>query len=135
MGDELLSDDDKTYEAEITTMQLPIVLHTSPIGSPNYIHKRGYKVDWDISGLLGSKADLILNDSQDFAQINRKKERILNLSPLTFSLEKNSASEEIKILEVQGDNGDTINERCFSVSPYSLQLEGYWLDNGFDINY
>lgn len=131
----LLSDDDKTYEAEITTMQLPIVLHTSPIGSPNYIHKRGYKVDWDISGLLGSKVDLILNNSQNFATINKKKEKILKLSPLTFSLEKNSASEEIKILEVQGDNGDTINERCFSISPYSLQLEGYWLDNGFDINY
>lgn len=123
----ILSPEQRT--CQITAMQFPICLHSSPIGSPTYIHKVGFKVDWNPAAFLRNET---VFTNETLLQFNQQKQQVLQNAPVKFSLSKEASSDKIIIEGVSNDRGD-INSNLFKVVPYSIEDNSYWLDQGFDI--
>lgn len=116
---------------EVTAMQLPTYFHSSPINSPNYLHKVGFKIDWDPKPFLRNEQ---VFTEETLAKFNSKKEKILRRAPITFSLTKEASSDIPSIEEAKNDKEDGL-DKFFKVTPYSMEENSYWLDQGFEIRF
>ena len=114
---------------QVTTMQFPTYLHSSPINSPNYMHKVGFKIDWDTKAFL--RNDNVFTQ-ESFKKFNNTKENILKRAPITLSISKEPAVDGLSIENANNEERDGL-EKFFKVTPYSMDENSYWLDQGFDI--
>ena len=114
---------------QVTSMQFPTYFHSSPINSPNYMHKVGFKIDWDPKPFLRNEN---LFTDETLKQFNSTKANILNRAPITFSLSKEATSDIITIEDAKNEDVDGLHNK-FKISPYSMEESSYWLDQGFDI--
>ena len=69
---------------------------------------------------------------ESFEKFNNTKENILKRAPITLSISKEPAFDGLRIENAKNEEKDGL-EKFFKVTPYSMDENSYWLDQGFDI--